>query len=109
MSHRATSQRIDYPRSIREAMHDPALAEFGSERETKVESITNAAVVADTAPAARKRRPPKRDWVGIFTLAFGFLLAAVCLYSALTDPRRTGDARANSNARPVVASPATTR
>jgi len=58
-----------------------------AEREKTVANTTSTPV---TAAPVRKRR--KTDWVGILTLVFGLLLAAVCLYSALTDPRRTSDA-----------------
>jgi hypothetical protein len=97
MSNRATSPRIDRPRSAANAMRDPALAEFGSERELLEPEKT----VADTkstpvsaAPVRNVRKRRKTDWVGIFTLVFGLLLAAVCLYSALTDPRRGGSGTA---------------
>jgi hypothetical protein len=97
MSNRATSSRIECPESAADAMHEPALAEFGSEREMsqREKTVANTKSTPVTAPLrnvrnVRKRR--KTDWVGIFALVFGLLLAAVCLYSALTDPRRTSDA-----------------
>lgn len=34
------------------------------------------------------------DWVGIFTLVFGLVLVAVCLYSALTEPQNASNAGA---------------
>ena len=59
-----------------------------SERE---KSFTNTA--SDPAHAAPVRKRRRTDWVGIFTLVFGLLLAAVCLYSALTDPRQASEMR----------------
>ena len=58
----------------------------------RVETVASTTNPPASAADVRKRR--KTDWVGIFTLVFGLLLAAVCFYSALSDPQRPSDAHA---------------
>jgi hypothetical protein len=94
MSNRVTTPRIDRPRSFADAMHDPALAEFASEREMSEREKTVATTTNTPVTAAVVRTRRKAGWVGIVALVFGLLLVAVCLYSALTDPPATSDAGA---------------
>ena len=94
MSNRVTTPRIDRPQSVDDAMHDPALAEFGSEREMSEREKTVATITNTPVIAAVVRTRRKTDWVGIVTLVFGLLLLSFCLYNALTGPQNTSDAGA---------------